>query len=152
MVTMLLALQTPAMPDAVRRMASLSAGSARSPISSSFDSRASKAATPARMAAMTKEATPSQRASPVRSVAVVPAAATAIPSRAAESSKTTMKAGGSFDLRNASHHPRFPLAAPKARMLIHQDVPSKAREAASTANMTPGLSMGCGTTMWLKPS
>ncbi len=44
-VTMLFALHTPGMPAAVRMMASLKDRSARSPMSSSFDSLASNAAT-----------------------------------------------------------------------------------------------------------
>ena len=106
---MLLALHTPGIPAAMRMMASLKEGSARSPMSSAFDSCASSAATPAKMAAINRDAMPSQRLSAVRIAAVVPAAATKIPNTAAESSKTTMNAGGSFDWRNASHQLKMAL-------------------------------------------
>jgi hypothetical protein len=104
-VTMLLALHTPAMLAAVRMMASLKAGSARSPISSSLDSRASNAATAARMTAIAKEATPSQRESPPDRGAGAGRGGQ-MPRIAAESSNTTMKVGGSLERRNASHQPR----------------------------------------------
>ncbi len=98
--------------------ASLKEGSARSPMSSAFDSWASSAATPAKIAAIKRDAMPSHRLSPVRIAAVVPAAATKIPTTAAESSKTTMNAGGSFDWRKASHQPRLRFDCLNARAPI----------------------------------
>ncbi len=96
------------------------------------------------MAAIIREAMPSQRLSPVRIAAVVPAAATKIPTTAAESSKTTMNAGGSFDWRNASHQPRLRVDCLNARAPMNQEPPSNTKDAASTRKITSGLSMGCG--------
>ena len=81
---------------------------------------------------MMSDATPSQRGSQVNRVAVMPAAAVTIPTIAAVSSKTTMKAGGSLDRRNASHQVRLRRVAPKARTAIPHEAPSKASDAAST--------------------
>src|SRR6185312_2283095 len=149
---MLFALHTPGMPEAVRMMASLKTGSARSPMSSSFDSLASNAATAARMSAMASEATPSQRVSPDSTAAAVPAAAAAMPKMAAESSNTTMKLGGSLERRKASHQLQRPMPARKARMPITQEAPSKASDSASTMKMTADRSMGRGCRMRPTPS
>src|SRR5258708_24775970 len=96
------------------------------------------------MAAINRDAMPSQWLSAVRIAAVVPAAATKIPSTAAESSKTTMNAGGSFDWRNASHQPRLRLARADARAPMNQEPPSNTRDAARTRKNTNGLLMGFG--------
>ncbi len=63
---------------------------------------------------------------------MVPAAATIIPKTAAESSKTTMNAGGSFDCRNASHQLKLRLARLNALAPISQELPSNIKDAAST--------------------
>src|ERR1700722_12231847 len=106
---MLLALHTPGMAAAMRMMASLKEGSARSPMSSAFDSWARSAATPAKMAAIIRDAIPSQRLYAVRRDAVVPGRANEIHNRAADFSMSTTKGGGSFDWRNASHQLKWRL-------------------------------------------
>ena len=60
-----------------------------------------------------------------------------MPRIAAESSNTTMNAGGSLERRNASHQPRLRLAAGRRAMPTSQEAPSKASDDAEHAQKSP---------------